>query len=50
MSLKHYGVLKGNAIDRRLASGSNPHYQVHVVGEQSRLDRQISGISPSEQT
>jgi uncharacterized protein YukJ len=31
MALKHYGVLKGTAIDRRLASGANPHYQVQVV-------------------
>ena len=33
MSLKEYGVLKGTAIDRRLAAGSNPHYQVHVVDD-----------------
>jgi uncharacterized protein YukJ len=33
MPLKHYGVLKGHAIDRRLASGSNAHYQVHIVDD-----------------
>lgn len=33
MTLKSYGVLKGSAIDRRLASGSNPHYQIHVVDD-----------------
>src|SRR6476620_12141629 len=33
MTLKKYGVLKGSAIERRLASGSNPHYQVHVVDD-----------------
>jgi uncharacterized protein YukJ len=31
MPLKQYGVLVGSAIDRRLGSGSNPHYQVHLV-------------------
>jgi uncharacterized protein YukJ len=33
MPLKQYGVLKGTAIDRRFASGANPHYQVHVVDD-----------------
>jgi len=31
MPLKEYGVLKGLAIDRRFASGANPHYQVHLI-------------------
>ena len=31
MSLNQYGVLKGSAIDRRLGSGANPHYQIHIV-------------------
>ncbi|HET7539916.1 MAG TPA: DUF2278 family protein, partial [Polyangiaceae bacterium] len=31
MALNEYGVLKGTAIDRRLGSGANPHYQVHIV-------------------
>lgn len=33
MPLKQYGVLKASVIDRRLASGANPHYQIHVVDE-----------------
>ncbi|MFT3924560.1 MAG: DUF2278 family protein [Myxococcales bacterium] len=33
MPLKNYGVLKGSVIDRTLASGSNPHYQIHVVDD-----------------
>ncbi|WP_437800126.1 DUF2278 family protein [Sorangium sp. So ce693] len=33
MPLKSYGVLKGTVIDRRLASGANPHYQIHVVDD-----------------
>ena len=31
MSLKNYGVLKGRPVNRQTGSGSNPHYQVHVV-------------------
>ena len=31
MALKHYGVLKGRPISRRLGSGSSPHYQIRVV-------------------
>jgi uncharacterized protein YukJ len=31
MPIEKYGVLKGSAIDRRLGSGNNPHYQIHVV-------------------
>jgi len=33
MPLDSYGVLKGRPIDRRLGSGSSPHYQVHLVDE-----------------
>lgn len=33
MPLKKYGVLKANVVDMRLASGANPHYQVHIVDE-----------------
>lgn len=33
MPLKDYGVLKGNVIDKRLASGGNAHYQVHIVDD-----------------
>jgi uncharacterized protein YukJ len=31
MPLKQYGVLAGRPIDRRLGTGSNPHYQIHIV-------------------
>jgi len=34
MPLKNYGVLKGRAIDRRLASGANAHYQVKLVDDE----------------
>ncbi|MBZ0303659.1 MAG: DUF2278 family protein [Anaerolineae bacterium] len=33
MPLKNYGVLKGRAIDRRLGTGSNPHYQIRVTDD-----------------
>lgn len=33
MPLKNYSVLKSRAIDSRLASGVNPHYQVRVVDD-----------------
>ena len=31
MPLNQYGVLAGRPIDRRLGSGSSPHYQIHMV-------------------
>jgi uncharacterized protein YukJ len=31
MPLKRYGVLKCQAIDRRLATSGSPHYQIHVT-------------------
>jgi uncharacterized protein YukJ len=32
MALKHYGVLRGQAVDARRESGeATPHYQVHIV-------------------
>ena len=33
MALKHYGVLKGRPIARRLGAGTSPHYQVHLVDD-----------------
>ncbi len=51
MPLKRYGVLRGSAVDRRLASGSNGHYQVHVVGETTdwRIAVNVeSALAPSE--
>jgi uncharacterized protein YukJ len=34
MPLENYGVLVGRIVDRRLATTSNPHYQLHVVDDQ----------------
>lgn len=51
MPLKRYGVLRGSAVDRRLASGSNGHYQVHVVDETTdwRIAVNVaSALAPSE--
>jgi len=31
MPLKHYGILKGKAIEVRPGAGQNPHYQVYIV-------------------
>jgi uncharacterized protein YukJ len=33
MGLSQYGVLVGRPIDRRLGTGQNPHYQVHVIDD-----------------
>jgi len=51
MALKNYGVLVGRVVDRRLATTSNPHYQIHVVDND--LDYRIavnvrSKTAPSE--
>jgi len=35
MPLDRYGVLKGSVVDRRLGSGINPHYQIHLVDNDS---------------
>jgi uncharacterized protein YukJ len=51
MPLKNYGVLRGSAVDRRLGSGGNPHFQVHVVDDSAhwRLAVNVeSQLSPSE--
>jgi uncharacterized protein YukJ len=51
MALSNYGVLKGRPIDRRLGSGSRPHYQVHVVDDETDYRIAInvkSTLSPSE--
>lgn len=51
MPLKSYGVLKGRAIDRRLGTGGNPHYQVHMVDQTSdyRIAVNVaSQLQPSE--
>ena len=51
MPLKNYGVLVGRVVDRRLATTSNPHYQIHLVDDD--LDYRIavnvrSKTAPSE--
>lgn len=33
MTIKDYGVLVGRPIDRRIGTGKNPHYQIHVVDD-----------------
>jgi uncharacterized protein YukJ len=52
MPLARYGVLKGRPISRRLASGSSPHYQIHVVDEAGTNYRLavnvLSQLPPSE--
>lgn len=40
MPLKNYGVLVGRIVDRRLATTSNPHYQLHVIDDD--LDYRIA--------
>jgi uncharacterized protein YukJ len=51
MALNNYGVLVGRGVDRRLATTSNAHYQVHVIDDE--LDYRIainvrSKVAPSE--
>lgn len=51
MPLKNYGVLKGTPINRALGTGSNPHYQIHVVDDTTdyRIAVNVqSSVSPSE--
>ena len=31
MSLENYGVLVGKAIEKKIGSGSKPHYQIHII-------------------
>jgi uncharacterized protein YukJ len=51
MPLKQYGVLKGRPINRQFGSGQNPHYQVHVVDDDTdyRIAVNVaSQMAPSE--
>lgn len=51
MSLKHYGILKGRPIGRRLGVAQNAHYQVHIVDETTDYRIAInvkSALEPSE--
>ncbi len=36
MTLKNYSLLKATPVDRRLASGANPHYQILVVDDTAK--------------
>ena len=51
MPVASYGVLKGRAIQRRLAQASNAHYQIHIIDEDSdyRIAVNVkSKLAPSE--
>ncbi len=51
MPLKKYGVLKGRAIASRLGAGQSPHYQVHIIDDNTDYRIAInvkSKLSPSE--
>jgi len=51
MPLKHYGVLKGKAINKIIGQGSSPHYQVHLIDESTdyRIAVNVkSNLAPSE--
>jgi uncharacterized protein YukJ len=51
MPLARYGVLKGKAIERMYGAGENPHYQVHVIDDQTDYRIAInvkSKVEPSE--
>lgn len=51
MPLKNYGVLKGRAVDKRLGTNANAHYQVHLIDDDTDYRIAInvqSKLSPSE--
>ncbi len=51
MTLKNYGVLKGRVINRILGAGNKPHFQIHVVDNETdyRLAVNVkSQMAPSE--
>jgi uncharacterized protein YukJ len=51
MPLARYGVLKGKAIQRMYGAGDSPHYQVHVVDDETDYRIAInvkSKLEPSE--
>ena len=35
MPLHQYGVLKGRPIQKRLGMGQSPHYQIHIVDDET---------------
>ena len=51
MPLREYGVLKGRAIGSRLGAGQSPHFQVHMIDDNTDYRIAInvkSSLSPSE--
>ena len=51
MPLANYGVLKGRPIAKKLGAGGSPHYQVHIVDDETdyRIAVNVkSKLSPSE--
>ncbi|WP_025040075.1 DUF2278 family protein [Nitrosospira briensis] len=51
MPLNAYGVLKGRPVNRQLASGANPHYQIHIVDDTTHYRIAVnvtSQLAPSE--
>jgi uncharacterized protein YukJ len=52
MPIANYGVFKGRAISRKLATGSSPHYPIHMVdeaGSHLRISVNVrSKLAPSE--
>jgi uncharacterized protein YukJ len=51
MPLKHYGILKGKAIEVRLGAGQSPHYQVRIVDDTTDYRIAInvqSALQPNE--
>lgn len=51
MPLDGYGVLLGRPIDRRLGTGSSPHYQIHLIDAATDFRAAVnvlSAVAPSE--
>ena len=52
MPIANYGVFKGRPIARRLATGSSPHYQIHLVDDRNTHFRAAINVrsrtAPSE--
>jgi uncharacterized protein YukJ len=51
MPLKHYGILKGKAIEVRVGAGQSPHYQVRIVDDTTDYRIAInvqSALAPNE--
>jgi uncharacterized protein YukJ len=42
MSLLHYGVLKAQAIESLKGTPNSPHYQIHVVDQQTSTDYRVA--------